>query len=257
MKSSVMAYTVGEVSKIAKVSVRALHHWDEIGLVVPSRRSSKGYRLYTDGDLDRLQQVLFFRELGFRLEDIVATLADPAFDRREALQSHRALLSERVEHARALLDLVDRTLRAMNGEEAMKAEEKFEGFDATKFEAEARERWGTTAEYAEAERRKKKYTDADWKRMQAESDAITKALAELMDAKVAPTDARASALAEQHRAHIDRWFYPCSREIHVSLGEMYVNDARFAAHYDRVRPGLAVYLRDTILGVTPRGPKSP
>ncbi len=247
MSASVMAYTVGEVSKIAKVSVRALHHWDEIGLVVPSRRSPKGYRLYTDDDLDRLQQVLFYRELGFRLEDIAATLADPAFDRPEALRSHRALLLQRVEHARALLELVDRTLRAMNGEEAMKAEEKFEGFDATKFEAEARERWGSTPQYAEAERRKKRYTDADWKRMQSEADAITQALAELMDATVAATDARAIALAEQHRAHIDRWFYPCSREIHVSLGEMYVSDARFAAHYDRVRPGLAAYLRAAIL----------
>ena len=173
MSASVMAYTVGEVSKIAKVSVRALHHWDEIGLVVPSRRSPKGYRLYTDDDLDRLQQVLFYRELGFRLEDIATTLADPAFDRPEALRSHRALLLQRVEHARALLELVDRTLRAMNGEEAMKAEEKFEGFDATKFEAEARERWGSTPQYAEAERRKKRYTDADWKRMQSEVDAIT------------------------------------------------------------------------------------
>src|ERR1700733_13022274 len=134
MKSLVMAYTVGEVGKLAKVSVRALHHWDEIGLVVPSRRSPKGYRLYTDGDLDRLQQVLFYRELGFRLEDIAATLADPAFDRREALRSHRALLSQRVEHARTLVELVDRALRAMNGEEAMKAEEKFEGFDATELE---------------------------------------------------------------------------------------------------------------------------
>ena len=240
-----MAYTVGEVSKIAKVSVRALHHWDEIGLVVPSRRSPKGYRLYTDDDLDRLQQVLFYRELGFRLEDIAATLADPAFDRREALRSHRALLSERVEHARALLELVDRTLRAMNGEEAMKAEAKFEGFDGALFEAEARERWGATPEYAEAERRKKKYTDADWKRMQSEADAVTQALAALMDENVAATDAL--ALAEQHRAHIDRWFYPCTREIHVSLGEMYVSDPRFAAHYDRVRPGLAAYLRAAIL----------
>jgi DNA-binding transcriptional MerR regulator len=249
-----MAYTVGEVSKLAKVSVRALHHWDEIGLVVPSRRSHKGYRLYTDDDLDRLQQVLFYRELGFRLEDIAATLADPAFDRREALRSHRALLSERVEHARALLDLVDRTLRAMNGE-TMSAEAKFEGFDATKFEAEAKERWGATPQYAEAERRKKQYTEADWKRLQSEADAISQALARLMDARVPPTDPRATALAEKHRLHIDRWFYPCSREIHASLGEMYVSDPRFAAHYDRIREGLAPYLRDAILGDTPHPSK--
>lgn len=247
MSTFVMAYTVGEVSKIAKVSVRALHHWDEIGLVVPSRRSPKGYRLYTDDDLDRLQQVLFFRELGFRLEDIVATLADPAFDRREALRSHRELLQKRVEDARALLELVDRSLHAMNREDEMSAEQKFEGFDATNFEAEAKERWGATPQYAEAEKRKKKSTDADGKRIQAEASAISEALAALMDAGVPATDARAVALAQKHREHIDRWFYPCSREIHVSLGEMYVSDARFAAHYERVREGLALYLRDAIL----------
>jgi glutathione S-transferase len=83
--------------------------------------------------------------------------------------------------------------------------------------------------------------------MQSEADAISQALAKLMDAGVAATDPRASALAEQHRAHIDRWFYPCTREIHVALGEMYVADARFAAHYDHVRPGLAAYLRAAIL----------
>ena len=140
----------------------------------------------------------------------------------------------------------------------MKAEAKFEGFDGALFEAEARERWGATPEYAEAERRKKKYTDADWKRMQSEADAVTQALAALMDENVAATDARALALAEQHRAHIDRWFYPCTREIHVSLGEMYVSDPRFAAHYDRVRPGLAAYLRAAILaGDRTHGSKSP
>jgi DNA-binding transcriptional MerR regulator len=200
MKTSVMAYTVGEVMKIAKVSVRALHHWDEIGLVKPSRRSAKGYRLYTDDDLDRLQQVLFYRELGFRLEDIATTMADPAFDRREALRSHRVLLAQRVEHARALLDLVDRALHAMDGEETMRPEEKFEAFDPAKYEDEARERWGTTASYAEAQKRTKRYTEDDWKELRAEADAITAGLAALMEANVPPDDPRATSLAEKlHR----------------------------------------------------------
>lgn len=250
MKSSVMAYTVGEVSKITKVSVRALHHWDEIGLVHPSRRSPKGYRLYTDDDLDRLQQVLFFRELGFRLEDIAVALADPAFDRRQALLSHRALLSERVAHARALLDLVDRSLRAMDGGEIMSAEEKFEAFgefDPAVHEAEAEARWGQTPAFAEAKRRTAGYRAADWKAMRAEADALSEALARLLETGVPATDARATELAERHRQHVDRWFYPCSTQIHLGLGELYVNDPRFTASYDRVRPGLARYLRDAIV----------
>ncbi len=232
-----MAYTVGEVVKIAKVSVRALHHWDEIGLVKPSRRSPKGYRLYTDDDLDRLQQVLFYRELGFGLEDIAAKLADPAFDRREALRSHRVLLSERVEHARALIDLVDRALHAMNGEDTMRPEEKFEAFDPTKHEDEARERWGDTAAFAEAQKRTKRYTPDDWKQLRGEADAISAELAELMDARVPTGDARATALAERHRQHIDRWFYPCSHEIHLGLGEMYVNDPPSARPTSASAPG--------------------
>src|SRR5688572_23275699 len=104
-----MTYTVGEVSKLTRVSVRALHHYDEIGLVKPSGRSAAGYRLYTDRDLNRLQQVLFYRELGFKLDDIVAILADPTFDRRKALLAQRDMLAERLESTRAVLELVEKS----------------------------------------------------------------------------------------------------------------------------------------------------
>jgi len=250
MGASVMAYTVGEVGKIAKVSVRALHHWDEIGLVVPSRRSPKGYRLYTDEDLDRLQQVLFFRELGLSLEDIAAALDDPRFDRREALERHRAMLEARVTRDRALLDLVDRTLRAMNGEETMSPEDKFAAFgsfDPEAHEAEASARWGETPAWAEAKKRTARYGVEDWKKIRAEADAISHELAALMGAAVPASDARAIALAERHRLHIDRWFYPCDHAMQRNLGEMYVQDPRFAAAYDRVRAGLSTYLRDAIV----------
>src|SRR5579872_1874814 len=104
------SHTVGDVAKIARVSVRTLHHYDEIGLLKPSGRSRSSYRLYTGGDLERLQQILFFRELGFALEDIARIVRDPAFDRREALVAQRAMLVEKGERLRTMVALVDKTL---------------------------------------------------------------------------------------------------------------------------------------------------
>jgi MerR family transcriptional regulator, thiopeptide resistance regulator len=241
-----MAYTVGDVSKMAHVSVRTLHHYDELGLVKPSSRTEAGYRLYTPRDLERLQQVLFHRELGFSLEDIARMLADPAFDRRRALMTQRSLLAERAEQARALVDLIDKTIDALDQGEPMSHEDMFNGFDPTQYEEEAKERWGGSAEYEESIKRTRRYTREDWKRLGVEAGAIHEGFAQAMDAMVPPTDARAMDLAERHRQHISRWFYPCSFEIHTGLGQMYVADPRFAANYEPIRTGMAQYICDAI-----------
>lgn len=241
-------FKIGELAALAGVSVRTLHHYDDIGLVVPSARSEAGYRLYTERDLERLQQVLFYRAIGFALEDIARALADPTFDRRAALASHRKKLEEQAERTRGLLDLVDRTLRSIEKGETMDPKEMFTGFDE-----EAKARWGKTDAYAESMRRTKSYTRADWSRIQADADAITIALAELMKSGVPATDARAMDLAERHRMHIDRWFYACTCRIHVGLGEMYVADERFARNYEKHHDGLAAYFRDAIAANATRG----
>jgi DNA-binding transcriptional MerR regulator len=248
-----MAYTVGELARLARISVRALHHYDEVGLVKPSGRTVAGYRQYTKKDLERLQQVLFYRELGFKLEDILKALDDPAFDRRKALVAQRALLAERVEQARALVALIDRTLRALDGETNMNDQDLFDGFDPAQYEEEAKQRWGHTDAYAESHRRTSQYTKDDWRRMGVEAAAINEALAKLSEDGVPPTDGRAMDLAENHRLLIDRWFYPCSSAVHLGLGDMYVADPRFAANYDKVRPGLAQYLCEAIHANATRG----
>ena len=218
-----MAYTVGELAGLARVSVRTLHHYDEIGLLRPSGRSGAGYRLYTAGDLQRLQQVLFFRELGFKLEDIQRILADPGFDRRQTLIAQRALLAERAERAHALVDLVDRTLKALE-DDTMKPEEMFEGFDPAKYEEEATARWGQTEAFAESKRRTSRYTKDDWAKLKAEAEANVEELARAMADAVPPIDARAMDLAEQHRLHLERWFYQCPVAMHVELGEWVVEE---------------------------------
>lgn len=247
---------VGDVARLAGVSVRTLHHYDELGLLKPSRRSESGYRLYTDEDLRRLQQILFYKELGFGLERIADVMNAPDFDRREALVEQRRLLADRVQRLQATLHLVDKTLASIDGGVQMTKEEMFEvfgDFDPSQYEAEVKERWGHTEAYKESARRTKQYTKADWQRFKEESEEIGTDIARLMDDGVPPTDPRAMDAVERHRLQIDAWFYPCSREMHAELGKMYVSDERFRRTYDAVRPGMAQYVCDAIQANLARG----
>lgn len=247
-----MAYKVGDVAKLAHVSIRTLHHYDELGLLTPSERSEAGYRLYTHGDLERLQQVLFYRELGFGLEEIAEMMNDPGFDRTEALIAQRELIAERVLRYEAMLDLIDTTLISSEGGIRMTKEEMFGvfgDFDPAEYEDEVQERWGDTDAYRESARRTKRYTKADWERYKAESEQVTLAIAALMNEGVPADDPRAMEAVEAHRMLIDAWFYPCSKEMHAGLGAMYVSDPRFTQTYDKVAPGLASYICDATAAV--------
>jgi DNA-binding transcriptional MerR regulator len=245
-----MGHTVGDVAKLAHVSVRTLHHYDEIGLLAPSGRSHSGYRLYTDADLERLQQILFFRELGFALDHVGRILDDRSFDRKKALVAQRALLVEKAARVDAMVRLVDKAIDALTKGTTMNRDEMFEGFgdEGTKeHEQEAKARWGNTAQHAESARRTKGYTKEDYKAIKAEGEAIEAAFAEALASGVPATDAKATAIAECARLHIDKWFYPCPKKMHAALGAMYVQDARFTEHYERRQAGLAAYVRDAIL----------
>ena len=245
-----VAHTVGEVARLAKVSVRTLHHYDELGLLSPSERSEAGYRLYTVEDLERLQQVLFFRELGFSLEEIGRIMSAPDFDRRRALRAQRSLLAEKADRLRTMLSAVDAAIAATEKGTHVDKEEMFEvfgDFDPGEYEEEVRERWGETDAYKESARRTARYTKADWERFKAESEANGLEIAALMDEGVAPQDPRAMDAVDRARLLIDRWFYPCSHEMHVGLAEMYIADPRFTATYEKIHPGMAQYVHDAIL----------
>jgi DNA-binding transcriptional MerR regulator len=251
-----MTYTVGEVAKLAHVSVRTLHHYDEMGLLQPSERSEAGYRHYTLEDLERLQQVLLYKELGFSLDEIRDLMSDPSFDRREALEIQRDLIAEQALRLEAMLGLVDKTLASLKGGIPMTKEEMFEvfgDFDPSGYEDEVKERWGDTDAYKESARRTTRYTKDDWARFKAESEEINTAVVALMDEGVAPDDPRAMDAVDRHRRQIDTWFYPCSREMHAALGEMYVADPRFTATYEKIHAGMARYVRDAIAANAARG----
>jgi DNA-binding transcriptional MerR regulator len=236
-------YQVKDVSRIAGVSVRTLHYYEEICLLVPTARTDAGYRLYSDDDLLRLQQVLIGRELGLSLEQIRRSLDDPAFDRKRALRAQRQQLQERAEQTAKMIAAIDAALEMVDARDTGgPMEDMFQGFNPARYAAEARERWGDTDAYKESARRTKGYTKEDWARHRAESEAIYTDAAALMRAGRNPADAEAVAVAERHRLLIDRWFYPCSHETHRGLASLYESDSRYAAGMDSHAPGLAAFL---------------
>lgn len=236
--------TVGEVSQLAGVTVRTLHHYDEIGLLAPSGRSEAGYRLYSYEDLARLQEIRGWRRLGFSLEEIRAIVDDPAYDRASALARQRELVDRDLERLGTLRAALDAALEAHRNGVRLKESNMFDGFDPAEYEDEARERWGDTDAYRESSRRAAAYGDAEWASIRAEFEEIVAGIADALRAGEAADGSRAMALAERHRGHIARWFYPCSPEMHRRLGEMCVGDERFARSYERVEEGLAAYVRD-------------
>lgn len=247
--SSQRRYTVSQVAGLAHVTVRTLHHYDEIGLLAPSERSPSGYRLYREPDLQRLHQILIFRELGFSLEGIQQILDAPAFERGEALRAQRELLKEGIRKTEAVIRAVDAAIDALEGGETVDSEKMFEGFEAfdhAQYEDEARERWGKTDAYKESMKRTKQYTKDDWAKIKAEGEAVEARLAELLEAGRDPGDPDVMDAADAHRLHMDRWFYPVSHAMHLGLGQMYISDPRFTAHYEKRAKGLAAFVAAAI-----------
>lgn len=235
-----MAYTVKAVAELAGISIRTLHHYDALGLLKPAQLSDSGYRLYSDRDLELLQQVLFFRELGFGLREIKEIIYRPGFDRRQALLDHKKLLLERQDRIGRLIRSVDRTLEAIEGGVNVEKKDMFDGFDQSQYEEEARQRWGHTEAYRESARRAGQYTKEDWAAIQQESLAIEQGLASLIDRD--PADRDVQELVRRHHQQINDRFYACPVEMYRGLADMYVQDERFTGHYDKIRPGLAQFV---------------
>lgn len=249
-------YQVKEVAKLSGVSVRALHHYDSIGLLAPRARSEAGYRLYDEDDLLRLQQILIGRELGLSLEVIRRSLDDPAFDRRAALLMQRAELAARAERAGDMIRAIDAALIAIEENEMDRAnfEKIFDGFDPGRYEDEAKQRWGNTEAYKISAQRTKSYSEADWRRFKDEQAAIyADALAAMKDG-VRSDEPRAMDVAERHRLSIDRWFYPCSAQLHCGLADLWEADHRYADNIDKHGAGLTQYLAAAVRANAKRAP---
>lgn len=251
-----MSYSVGQVAGFAGVTVRTLHHYDEVGLLVPRERSPAGHRRYGDADLDRLQQILFYRELGFPLEEVAALLDDPDADPQAHLRRQHELLSSRIEQLQKMAAAVEHAMEARKMGIDLTPEEKFEvfgDFDPDEHAEEAERRWGDTDAYRESQRRTSSYAKDDWLRIKEEQEEWGRRFTAQMDSGEGPESEAAMDLAEEHRQHIRRFYYDCTYEIHTGLAEMYVADPRFTATYEAIKPGMTEYLRDAILANAVRG----
>jgi len=239
-----MPWTIGEVARLARVSVRTLHHYDDIGLLSPSARTGGNHRQYTSEDLRRLHQILVYRELGFALAEIRRVMTEPHFDRVAALRRQRELLAEQVRRNRQMLSTLDALLASTKGARSMTEEDvsrMFDGFDPGAYDDEARERWGSTDAYRQSAERTSRYGADDWARMRAEMQDVTARYIALMDAGVPPASADAQQVAALHCAHLAAWFYDCSSDMFAGLADLWVTDARFTRNIDRSRAGLAAY----------------
>ncbi len=243
-----MSYSVGQVADLAGVTVRTLHHYGQIGLLEPQDRSGAGYRRYSDDDLQRLQHILFYRELGFPLDDIATILSDPGADASAHLSRQRELLKNRISRLQSMVAAVEKEMEAFTMGIQLTPEEKFEIFGPTyseDYETEAEQRWGDTDAWAQSQARTATFSKQQWIEIKEAGDDLNRRLAEAMTSGAAADSEQAMALAEEHRTSIEK-FYDCGYGMHRGLGEMYVADERFAKTYNDVAPGLAVWLRDAI-----------
>ncbi|MBS0469792.1 MAG: MerR family transcriptional regulator [Proteobacteria bacterium] len=243
-------YTVKDMAMLSGVSVRALHHYDEIGLLKPAHLGANGYRYYGREELLRLQQILFHRELGLPLERIKALLDDPGFDRVAALKAHRDKLSAERDRFAQLIATIDRTIAQLNGERTMTDNELYDGFSAQKqaqWEKEIEDRFGAhgRTKIAESKANFAKMPAEEMAAGKAEMEAIHAALAAAIDAGEAADGARVQALVARHFAWVCRAWKP-NRTAYIGLGRMYTDSPDFRAVYETVKPGLTDFLAEAM-----------
>lgn len=240
-------YTVSQLANLAGISVRTLHHYDHIDLLKPSERTDAGYRLYTEDELFRLQQIMFFKELDVPLGEIKAVLDNPDFDPINALESHRRLLARQAERLNGLLKTIDKTLhRLKENDMSVTDEDLYEGFTAEqieRYEREAQEMYDPQM-VREANKRVRKMSKGQWQSVKEEGDVVTQAIAELMERN--PEDEAVQALIARHHAWIEN-FYDCSAEVYSGLGQLYTQHDEFRAFYEKVRPGLAEFMQAAMI----------
>ena len=244
-----MGLSVGDVARAAHVTVRALHHYDAIGLLSPSQRSDAGYRSYSPADIERLQQIVVYRGLGMSLQDITAILDDRTVAPLEHLRRQRALLVGRSEQVQRMISAIDKAMEAHRMGINLTPDDRsevFGAFDPDGYADEVEERWGHTDAFAQSSAKTSSYTKADWSEAVAEQKAVAQRFASLLRVGAASDSQDAMDAAEAHRRQITRWYYDCSYEMHTGLADMYLADPRFTANYDNIEPGLAQFVHDAI-----------
>ncbi len=247
-----MEYTIQKLGRLAGVSARTLRHYDEIGLLKPARINTSGYRIYGQTEVDLLQQILFYRELGISLEEIRSIMASPDFDGYAALQEHRKHLVERRSQLDRLIANVDKTIAEREGTITMTNEQKFEGFkqklienNEKQYGEEIRAKYGQ--EHVDrSSKQLKNMTEEQYRQIEKLGEEVLSSLAAAY-ATGDPAGELAQKAADLHRQWLSFYWGSYSKEAHAGVAQMYVDDERFTAYYDSKQPGSAEFLRDAVL----------
>ncbi len=246
-----MEYTVQALARLAGVSSRTIRYYDEIGILKPARVNSSGYRIYGPAEVDRLQQILFYRELGVSLDVIREIMLSDDYDGIAALREHREKLLEKRRQLDVLISTVEKTIKASEGRIVMTDKEKFEGFkkklieeNEKKYGREAREKYGDEA----VEKSNRKLMNMTQEQYEAAEKIQSEMFETLKEAFKTgdPAGELAQKAADLHRQWLCFFWDSYSKEAHAGVAQMYVDDERFTAYYVRVQPGLAKFLRDAV-----------
>jgi DNA-binding transcriptional MerR regulator len=246
-----MEYTVQKLASLAGVSTRTLRYYDEIGILKPARINSSGYRIYGQAEVDRLQQILFYRELGVGLERIKDIVTAPSFNGTKALREHHVKLLEKRDQLNLLIANVEKTIAVTEGRRKMSNQEKFEGFkkkliddNEKKYGKEIREKYGKE-KVEKSNAKLMNMTEEEFDEVTALSDQLHETLAAAFKTGD-PASELAQKAAELHKQWLTFYWSEYSKEAHAGLAQMYVDDERFTAYYDKEQPGTAEFLRDAI-----------
>ncbi|WP_108670463.1 MerR family transcriptional regulator [Peribacillus acanthi] len=246
-----MEYTVQKLGQMAGISTRTLRYYDEIDILKPARMNSSGYRIYGQAEVDRLQQILFFRELGISLDKIKEIVTDPSFDGAKALKEHREKLLDKRKQLDLLIANVEKTIALTEGRITMSDKEKFEGFkqkmideNEKKYGKEIRDKYGDEV-VNKSNEKVKNMTQEQHNEVTRLANEVTETLAKAFK-NGDPASEIAQKAADLHKKWLTFYWSEYSKEAHAGLAQMYVDDERFKAYYDKEQPGTAEFLRDAV-----------
>jgi len=241
----IMTYTIKEIADLANVTARTIRYYGEIGLLNPADIGENGYRYYDNDSLLRLQQILFFRELDVPLKEIDLIINRPEFNLVDALENHRSSMKNRIKRLKALIANIDNTIEVIQGKKKMAEKDYFKGFDETQYEDEAKERWDNTPQYEEQRRKWASFSKEQKEAIKVEGGRIAIRMVGT-DPNISPDDSNVQAAVGEYYAYLNKYFYTCNVTFLRGLSDMWVEDARFAVNYEKIREGGAMFVRETV-----------
>ena len=242
-----MTYTIKQLADIANISVRTLHHYDQVGLLSPNRDEHNQYRIYKEEELLKLQQILFFRELDFSIKDIHRIISNDNFDIIQAMKGHKKMILLKRKRLDNLVKTIDKTINKINNENNMKDEELYKSFsieEMEKFAQEAKDRWGHTSFYKESEKKLQGITKTQMNDIKKKGDEILRKAALLMDRNVG--DKAVQDIIACHYKHLLNFYTP-NPKMYKGLAEMYLGDTRFKEYFEKYQKGFAQFMHDAMI----------